>query len=110
MDKTLTAGNGYKLYTDGNLFFVDIGQPVNHGYDTIRGAVAALYYSGMISSAEAAGIVSRFSSFPQVNYMNAETGEITTNQRDAVDWYRDGVRVLLYTFSGSWKYRTSWDH
>ena len=46
----------------------------------------------------------------QLNYMNADTGEVTLSHREAVDWYRAGVRVLLYTWNGNgWKFRLSWD-
>lgn len=42
-----------------------------------------------------------------LEYQNAETGEITTNHKKAVDWFNKGAIVRLYTDGN---YRVSWVH
>lgn len=49
----------------------------------------------------------------ETNYINTQTGELTTNHNEAMEWYREGIEVEVWTWSetlGEMVNRVTWVH
>jgi hypothetical protein len=49
----------------------------------------------------------------ETNYINTQTGELTTNQKEAMEWYREGIEVEVWTWSETLQEmvnRVTWVH
>ena len=49
----------------------------------------------------------------ETNYINTQTREITTSQKEAMEWYREGIEVEVWTWSetlGEMVNRVTWVH
>ena len=49
----------------------------------------------------------------ETNYINTQTGELTTSQKEAMEWYREGIEVEVWTWSETLQEmvnRVTWVH
>jgi hypothetical protein len=49
----------------------------------------------------------------ETNYINTQTGELTTNHNEAMEWYREGIEVEVWTWSETLQEmvnRVTWVH
>ena len=49
----------------------------------------------------------------ETNYIHTQTGELTTNQKEAMEWYREGIEVEVWTWSETLQEmvnRVTWVH
>ena len=47
-EKIIKKGIGYTVYFHDHRFYVDLGNPIIHSYETLQGVAETLYYQGYI--------------------------------------------------------------
>ena len=55
-EKLICRGYGYMVYRFRGRFYVDLGKPIIHSYETLVGVAETLYYGGYIDSKEVSAL------------------------------------------------------
>lgn len=57
-EKVIAMGYGFCVYynSKAKLYYVDLGGPIHHGYNTLQGVVETLYYNDYIPSKDVAAL------------------------------------------------------